>query len=155
MLELTERALELLVPIIGDRMKLMSKLKKFKDECKSAVDNEPDIIVCSPLRESNSLNKNPTAVNQSKIRYRYLNIIHMFSVYVHVTVFDHAINLSGHTCILSLHILFQSNLVSHQYSICCLPNTFFSILITQSKILLYMEARLAHLARVPGISRSD
>ncbi len=96
MLELTERALELLVPIIGDRMKLMSKLKKFKDECKSAVDNEPDIIVCSPLRESNSLNKNPTPVNQSKIRYRYLNIIHMFSVFVHVTVFDHAINLSGH-----------------------------------------------------------
>ena len=143
MLKLTERALELLVPIIGDRMKLMSKLKKFKDECKSAVDNEPDIIVCSPLRESNSLNKNPTPVNQSKIRYRYLNIIHMFSVYVHVTVFDHAINL------------FQSNLVSHQYSICCLPNTFFSILITQSKILLCMEAGLVHLARVPGISRSD
>ena len=79
MLELTERTLELLVP--------MSKLKKFKDECKSAVDNEPDIIVCSPLRESNSLNKNPTPVNQSKIRYRYLNIIHMFSVFVHVTVF--------------------------------------------------------------------
>ena len=75
MLELTERALELLVPIIGDRMKFISKLKKLKEESKSASDVTCDDLsdvepAISPLREIASTNKNPsTPLNQSKLRY--------------------------------------------------------------------------------------
>ena len=39
-MELTERALELLVPIIGDRMKLLAKLVKFQKEAKAGVASE-------------------------------------------------------------------------------------------------------------------
>ena len=73
LIELTARALELLVPVIGHRMKFLSKLKKLQEsERVSEVpsDHQPDVVVCSPgTKKDSRTNKFSIPAGQSKIRY--------------------------------------------------------------------------------------
>ena len=74
LLELTERALELLVPVIGHRMKFLSKLKKLQEESERVSEvlsnHQPNVVVCSPGTKNDSrTNKFSTPAGQSKIRY--------------------------------------------------------------------------------------
>ena len=72
LMELTERALELLVPIIGDRMKLLAKLVKFQKEAKAGVASEEfDSAPVPTLLEERTLLCKETSTAPISVSKRY------------------------------------------------------------------------------------
>ena len=83
-MELTERALELLVPIIGDRMKLFAKLVKFQKEAKAGEASEEfDSASVPTLLEERTVQCKETSTVPISVSKRYYMFVYFIFIFIY------------------------------------------------------------------------